>query len=160
MRADAATAATIDAWVAALSDERRALLAPLVDTIRANVPPGYEEALTWGSPCWQVPLSVYPDTYNKQPLMYVGVGAAKAHGALYLCNAYSLPDVRARFEAAWAAGGRKLDMGGACVRFKRPQDVDLAAVAEVVRATPMADYVAWERDLRARLKAEKKKPAR
>ena len=44
--------------------------------IRANLPKGYRESIGWGCITYEVPLKVYPDTYNGQPL---GVAALDLH---------------------------------------------------------------------------------
>ena len=48
-----------------------------------NLPEGYEEMMLFGMITYAIPLSTFPDTYNKQPLMYARVGVAEtAYGAL------------------------------------------------------------------------------
>ena len=60
------------------------VIAKLRSLIRKNLPKGYEEAMHWGVISYQVPLKTYPNTYNKQPLMYAGIGAHKNCNTLYL----------------------------------------------------------------------------
>ena len=116
-------------------------------TILAHLPAGYEESFEHGMLAYQVPLAVYPDTYNKKPLLYAALASQKGHMALYLCNVYGLPALRERFAAGFAAAGKKLDMGKSCVRFKKLADVPLAVIGEAVAATPMADFVAFAKAL-------------
>lgn len=141
-------AGSVEAYLASLPEDRRDALSALVDVVRANLPAGYEEAVGFGMPCWQVPLAFYPDTYNKQPLLYAAVAAQKNHLALYLMNVYAFEDVRARLEAGWQAAGKKLDMGKSCIRFKRLADVPLDVVAEVIAATPRDAFVTHAKSLR------------
>jgi hypothetical protein len=148
-------AATIPAYLDSLPADRRAALDQLLVVIRKNMPQGYEEAFAYGVIAWQVPLSVYPDTYNKRPMMYAALGSQKGHMALYLCNVYGDPETRAAFEARWAKSGKKLDMGKACVRFKKIEDVALDAVAEAIAATPMNKYVAFAKVVHAKKPATK-----
>jgi hypothetical protein len=35
-----------------------------------------------------VPLEVYPDTYNKKPMMYAALASQKNHMAVYLTGIY------------------------------------------------------------------------
>jgi hypothetical protein len=37
---------------------------------------------------YEVPLKTYPDTYNKQPLMYAALASQKNHMAVYLVAIY------------------------------------------------------------------------
>ncbi|WP_199792400.1 DUF1801 domain-containing protein [Allosphingosinicella vermicomposti] len=77
-------AATPEAYIAALPTERAAAIAHVRDLVNANLPDGYVEGMNWGMIVWEVPLSRYPDTYNKQPLGYAALAAQKSHYALYL----------------------------------------------------------------------------
>ena len=70
-------AKTIDAYLAELPPERRAVIAAMRDRVNAHLPPGYEETMNWGMITWQIPLARYPITYNKQPLAYVALAAQK-----------------------------------------------------------------------------------
>lgn len=150
-------ATTINEYIASLPEGRRATVAAVLDRVRASLPSGYEEAFAFGMISWQVPLSVYPDTYNKKPLMYAALGAQKNHIAVYLCNVYGSPELRARFEAGFKAAGKRLDMGGACVRFKELSDLPLDVIAEAVAATPMDVYVAHAKAIHAGTKTGQKK---
>ncbi len=40
--------------------------------------------MNWGMITYQVPFSVYPDNYNKQPLMYAALTSQKNHMVVYL----------------------------------------------------------------------------
>jgi hypothetical protein len=44
--------------------------------------------------------------------------------------------------AAWAKTGKKLDMGKACVRFKKADDLALGAVGELFAKVSVDDYLA------------------
>jgi len=41
-------AKTVDAYLAELPPERRAVIAAMRDRVNAHVPPGYEETMNWG----------------------------------------------------------------------------------------------------------------
>jgi len=49
---------------------------------------GYDECLVWGTIGWTIPLSRYPDTYNKQPICYVALSSQKNYCSLYLMGAF------------------------------------------------------------------------
>ncbi len=74
--------------------------------------------------------------------MYAALGNQKRHMALYLCGLYCKPEIKKKFEAAWAKSGKKLDMGAACLRFKRLDDLDLPAVEAAIGAVSMEDFIA------------------
>ncbi len=132
----------VEAYFDALDSDRRAVVLPVFETVRAAMPEGYRLGMQWRMPGWVVPLERFPDTYNKQPLAYVSLAAQKNYNSLYLMAIYSDTDEDRRFRAAWADGGRKLDMGKSCLRFRTLSDVDLDVVAQTVAAFPVERFLA------------------
>ena len=141
------SAITITDYLNGLPADRKAALVALRKTILANLPRGYEESYDAGFLAYQVPLSVYPDTYNAKPLMYAALSSQKAHMAVYLCNVYAIPAVRKALEDGYKAAGKKLDMGKSCVRFKKLEDVPLDVIGKSIAATPMDKYVAFAKSV-------------
>jgi hypothetical protein len=74
MRSDATT---VDQYLSELPDDRRADIERVRQVVLDNLPDGFEEAMNWGMITYQVPLETYPDTYNKQPLMYAALASQK-----------------------------------------------------------------------------------
>lgn len=134
-------AATVDEYLAELPEERRAVVTRMRDLIRKNLPKGYQEEVGYGVICYGVPLSRYPDTYNKQPLSYIALAAQKSHYSLYLMGAYMDPQQMAAIEEAFEDAGKKLDMGKACLRFKKLDDLPLAALAKVIAGMKPEDLI-------------------
>jgi uncharacterized metal-binding protein len=102
---------------------------------------------------WEVPLETSGPTYNGQPLMHVALASQKRHIALYLCGLDCIEGQEAALRTAYAAAGRRLDLGKACLRFRRPEDVETEAVARVIRAVPPAMLVEASRRAHARARA-------
>lgn len=145
----ASSATTVEAYLAALPEERRAVVARVRDVVREHLPPGYEEAMAFGMIGWGVPLARYPDTYNGQPLGYVALAAQKSHYALYLPDAYGDPERAESLRAGFARAGRKLDMGKSCLRFRRLEDLPLDVIGAFVAARPVDAFVAQYEAARA-----------
>jgi hypothetical protein len=135
-------APTPEAYLDELPSDRAAFVSRLRNLVNANLPPGYVERMSWGMIGWEVPLETYSDTHNGQPLVYAGLAAQKNHTALYLNCVYVSQARSERLKAAWAATGRKLDMGKSCLRFKRPEDVAEAVLAETIRSIPVERFIA------------------
>lgn len=140
---------TVDEYLNSLEPERREVIATVREVVNKALPDGYEEALAYGMIGWQVPLERYPDTYNGQPLGYVGLAAHKRHYSLYMNMLYMGSADEDEFRKRWEAGGRKLDMGKSCVRFKRLDDVDLDLIAETVAGTPVEEFTAQYEESRS-----------
>jgi Domain of unknown function (DU1801) len=135
-------ATTVDAYLAELPPERRAVVATVRDAINAHLPPGYEEAMNWGMISWEVPLSRYPVTYNKQPLSFAALAAQKNNYSLYLMSVHAGSEGEQQLRAAAAALGRKLDMGKCCVRFKQVDHLPLQAIGALIAGVPVEAYIA------------------
>ena len=135
-------AATPEAYLAELPPERAALISHVRDLVNAHLPPGYVERMSWGMIIWEVPLERYPDTYNCQPLAYAGLAAQKNHCALYLNCVYASEARTARLREAWAAEGRKLDMGKSCIRFKKRDDLAEEVLARTIASVPVDAFIA------------------
>ncbi len=128
--------------------ERGEALRAVFARVRDAMPPGYELTDYRGSPHWVIPLSTFPNTYNKQPLAYVTLIAQKNYSSLYLMGMYSDPEKESAFRAAWEATGRQLDMGKSCLRFRTLADVDLGLIADNVAGTSVEQFL----DTYARIK--------
>jgi hypothetical protein len=124
-----------------LPPRRRDVFQPVFDTVAAAMPDGYRLGMQWRMPGWVVPLEIFPDTYNRQPLAYVSIAAQKHYTSLYLMALYSDSSEEEVFRREWAGGGRRLDMGKSCVRFRSLDEVDLPLVAKTVAAFPVARFV-------------------
>ena len=138
MRSDAST---VDEYLAELPEERQAAIAAVRNVILEHLPEGYEEVMNWGMITYQVPLEVYPDTYNKKPLMYAALAAQKNHMAVYLTAIYMSEEASQAFEAAYRATGKRYDAGKSCVRFKTLDDLPLNLIGQSIASLSMTEFV-------------------
>lgn len=146
-------ASSVEEYLAALTDDRRALVTALRATVNDALPAGYAEGMQYGMIGWHVPHARYPAGYHTdptQPLPLAALASQKQYVSLYLMGTYCgcgsseaelTPDAR-WFREAWLATGRTLDMGRACVRVKRAEDVAFDVVAEAIARLPVDEYVA------------------
>jgi hypothetical protein len=134
-------ATTVDAYLAELPPERRAVVTAVRDLVRKHLPKGYEEKMSWGMISYELPLSRYPNTYNGKPLSYAALAAQKNYFALYLPLVYQDVEQEARLRDEFHKAGKKLDIGKSCVRFKRVEDLELGAIAKVIASTPPDKFI-------------------
>lgn len=125
-------AATVEQYLAELSEPRRSEISQLLGLIRANLPTGYDEVMAWGMIVFQVPLAVSGPTYNKQPLAAVALASQKNYISFYLSSIYASEELTAEFHRRWAESGKRLDMGKSCVRFKSIDQADLETLGWAV----------------------------
>lgn len=142
-------AATVAQYLAELAADRRAEIERVRDLVNQALPAGYREAMGHGMIGWVVPLERYGDTYNKQPLAYAGLAAQKNHNSLYLNCVYASKERAERLRAAFAAAGKKLDMGKSCIRFGKAEDLALEAIGEEISSVTPAQFIRIHEEARA-----------
>jgi len=136
-------ATTVEAYLAELPEDRREAISTVRDLILANLPAGYEEMMQYGMIGYVIPLARYPETYNGEPITYIGLASQKRYMSLYLNGVYS--DQEADFRERYEASGKKLDMGKGCVRFTKLDKLPLDVIAEEVgRVDPDALITHYE----------------
>src|SRR5215467_14696245 len=139
------TARSVNEYCRALPEDRRAAISAVRDVILKNLPKGYAEVMQYGMISYVVPHSIYPAGYHckpSDPLPYACLGSQKNHMALHLMFAYGDEKTQRWFRTAYAASGKKLDMGKACVRFKKLEDLPLDVIGEMIARVPVKTYVA------------------
>ncbi len=161
-------AATVAEYLASLPEDRRRALEAVRKTIRANLDKKFEEGMQYGMIGYYVPHSVFPAGYHcdpKQPLPFGGLASQKGHMSMYLMGLYiggvdGENEDSKWFRDAWAKTGKKLDMGKACIRFKKLEDVPLEVVGAAVRRMSAAKYIArYQEVLNSQSSRPKSKPA-
>src|SRR5439155_26166007 len=131
-------AKTVEEYLRALPEDRRNALNAVRKVILDNLPEGYAECMQYGMVGYVVPHSLYPAGYHcksSEPLPCAALGSQKNHMALYLMCVYGNPKTNEWFRKAYAATGKKLDMGKACVRFKKLDDLPLDVIGQVIART-------------------------
>jgi hypothetical protein len=163
-------ATTVEEYLAGLPDDRRQAIEAVRGVILKNLDKDYEEGMQYGMIGYYVPHSVYPAGYHcdsRQPLPFAGLASQKNYNSLYLMCVYGASEHSQWFQEAWAKTGKKLDMGKACVRFKKVEDLALDVIGEAIRRVPAKKYIAFCEAARAAMKkaaaragTKKPKPAR
>src|SRR5262245_53185927 len=164
------SAKTVQEYLKELPADRRQAINAVRGVILANLPKGYEECMSYGMIGYVVPQSIYPKGYQcnpKVPLPFVNLGSQKNHMALHLMCCYGDPRLKASLEKAWRDTGKKFDMGGGCVRFKKLEDVPLEVIGQFVASLAVDVYVrriekvfAEIAEARAAKKTAKAKPSK
>jgi hypothetical protein len=138
------SAKTVQEYLKELPADRREVINAVRGAILENLPKGYEECMSYGMIGYVVPHSIYPKGYQcnpKVPLPFVNLGSQKNHMSIHLMCCYGDMKLRSWFEKAWKGAGKKLDMGGGCVRFKKLEDVPLEVIGELVASLPVDEYI-------------------
>jgi hypothetical protein len=134
-------AKTVNEYLDSLPEDRKLQILKVRDVVLKNLPEGIEENMNWGMISYEVPLSVCPDTYNGQPLMFAALASQKNHMALYLSGIYSNDKLREKFISDYKKTGKRIDMGKSCVRFRKLDDLPLELVGDAIAALNMEEFV-------------------
>lgn len=134
-------ATTVEDYLAELPEDRRSVISEVREMILNNLPEGYQETMNWGMIAYEVPLHRYPDTYNKQPLIYMALAAQKNHYAVYSSGVYMDPLGEAWLKEEFEQAGKKLDMGKSCIRFRKRENLPLAVIGTIAAAHSVEEFI-------------------
>jgi hypothetical protein len=137
-------ARTVKEYLAALPPDRRAAIEAVRQVLLKNLDKGYEEGMQYGMIGYYVPHRLYPAGYHcdpRQPLPFAGLASQKNYMSLYLGCVYGPTEHAEWFRTAWARTGKKLDMGKACIRFKKLEDLALDVIGQAIRRVPAKQYI-------------------
>jgi uncharacterized protein YdhG (YjbR/CyaY superfamily) len=135
-------ATSVADYLKELPPDRRRDIEAVRAVIKKNLPAGFEEAMNWGMISYEIPLTTYSSTYNKQPLGYIGLAAQKNYNALYMMRVYGDKQQEKKLRDAFQKQRKKLDIGKSCIRFKSSDDLPLDAIGELVASTTPKDWIA------------------
>ena len=133
---------SIEEYISSLPTDKHETINQMRALIIAALPSGYEEQIRWGMLSYEVPLDIYPNTYNRQPLLYAALAANKSYYSLYLMSIYQDANLFNRIREAFTSVGNKMNMGKSCLRFKQTADLPLEAIKQVIAAVPLDEFIA------------------
>ena len=134
----------IETYLSNLPDDRREALEELRSVILQNLPGGYEEGMQYGMIGYYVPHELYPDGYHcdsSQPVPFIGIDSKKRHMSIHFFGIYVNPKAKEAFVKGWKESGCRLDMGAACFRFRRIEDVPLAHFGKTIKSLSVKTFL-------------------
>ncbi|MEO0512453.1 MAG: DUF1801 domain-containing protein [Planctomycetota bacterium] len=134
-------------FLSSLPEERRDAVAAVRKVINKNLPEGYGEGWQHGMPAWFVPHDVYPAGYHcdpSEPLPFCSIASPKGHVALHAFFLYCDPAAMDAFVQDWekTCPHWKLDMGKACLRFKKMDRIPFAVIGRAVKRATVRKFIA------------------
>jgi hypothetical protein len=136
------TAKTVQDYINSLPAERKEVITQLRQIILKHLPKGYEEGILYNMPAYYIPLATYPTTYNGQPLTIAALACQKNYMSLHLLSIYTDQETEQWFKDRLVASGKKLDMGKACIRFTKLEDLPLDLIADAIARISVPVYIA------------------
>lgn len=136
------TATSVQDYLVSLTSEQRSVIDSVRSMILSHLPSGFVETINWGMLSYEVPLELYPNTYNKKPLSYIGLAVQKQYYSLYLMPAYMDQNVYQTLMDAFERAGKKLSMGKSCIRFKKVEDLPLNLIGSIIASYTVESFIA------------------
>ncbi len=137
---------TPEEYIAALPDDRREPVSRLREVILKNLPKGFEETIGYGMLGYVVPHSLYPKGYHCDPtvpLPFINLGSQKNFIGLYAMCVYGETKLKEWFVSEYPKHCKtKLDMGKACIRFKKMDDIPYDLIGELAGKITPAEWIA------------------
>ncbi len=132
-------------YIAQLPEDRIEPMNKLRETILSNLPPGFEECISYGMIGYVVPLSIYPAGYHcdpKLPLGFMNIASQKNFIALYHLGMYGSNTLLNWFVEEYPKHCKsKLDMGKSCIRFKKMDQIPYDLIADLCKKLTMEKYI-------------------
>ena len=124
-----------DEYLAQIPEDRKAPMEQLRNTIKKQLPKGFEETMSYGMIGYVVPHSVYPPGYHcdpKLPLPFVSIASQKNFIGFYHMGLYANKDLYDWFVSEYPKHCKyKLDMGKSCLRLKKMEDIPYELIGEL-----------------------------
>jgi uncharacterized protein YdhG (YjbR/CyaY superfamily) len=139
-------AKTVDEYISKVPDERTATITKLRETIKTNLPKGFEEGINYKMIGFYVPHSLYPHGYHcdpKLPLPFINIASQKNFIALYHSGIYADKKLYDWFVAEYPKYVKtKLDMGKSCIRFKKTENIPYDLIAKLCQKMTVDNWIA------------------
>lgn len=134
-------AKTVAVYLKELTPQNNKLIHEVRKVILENIDPTFEENMNWGMISYEVPLKIYPDTYNKKPLMYMALAAQKNNISLYFMCTYQNKKLNEQLLKGFDDINKKPNMGKSCIRFKKVEDIPLKVIGKIIKKTTLKKYI-------------------
>ncbi|WKY46598.1 DUF1801 domain-containing protein [Eubacteriaceae bacterium ES3] len=136
---------SVEEYLAALPANRKEPMEHLRTVVKANLPDGFSEQISYGMLGYVVPLAIYPKGYHTkkgEPLPFLSLASQKNYIALYHFGLYANKDIETWFIKEYQLQvPTKLDMGKSCIRFKNTSLIPYDLIAELCKKMTVQEYI-------------------
>jgi uncharacterized protein YdhG (YjbR/CyaY superfamily) len=117
----------------------------LRNSIKLNLPEGFQEEMSYGMLGFVVPHSIYPKGYHCKPnlpLPFMNIASQKNFIALYHMGIYANPELLNWFVAEYSKLVKsKIDIGKSCIRFKKMEDIPYELIGELAAKMTVSEWI-------------------
>jgi Domain of unknown function (DU1801) len=138
-------ATTPEQYLKELPADRKEPVTELRNVVLKNLPKGFKEVMSYGMLGYVVPHEIYPAGYHcdpRLPLPFINIASQKNFIAFYHMGIYAMPELLKWFVTEFPKHSTaKLDMGKACTRFKKPEQIPYKLIGELVKKITVKDWI-------------------
>ncbi|GGK13877.1 hypothetical protein GCM10007962_05200 [Yeosuana aromativorans] len=132
-------------YVGQLPQERQMVINKLRKTIKANLPKGFHETVSYGMIGYVVPHSIYPNGYHctpELPLPFLSIASQKNSVNIYHSGIYVKNEIQDWFVSEFPKySKRRLDMGKCCIRFKNIEDIPYELIGQLASKMTVDEWI-------------------
>lgn len=140
-----ATGTTVSEILNNIPEDRAEAFNKLHEVIIANLPKGFEAAISYGGLGYVVPHSLYPAGYHckpAEPLPFAGLASQKNSINFYHMGIYAIPELLEWFVAEYPKNSlQKPDMGKSCIRFKKMNQIPYKLIGELMQKISVSEWI-------------------
>ncbi len=146
-------ATTPEQYLKELPNGRKEPVTKLRNVVLKNLPKGFKEVMSYGMLGYVIPHEIYPPGYHCDPNLPLGlmnIASQKKFIAFYHMGIYGSPKLLKWFVEEYPKHSiAKLDMGKACIRFKKPEHIPYKLIGELVKKVSVKDWIeTYEKNLK------------
>ena len=138
-------ATTPQQYLNELPADRKEAVTKLRNTVLKHLPEGFKETMSYGMLGYVIPHEIYPAGYHcdpKLPLCFINIASQKNFIALYHMGLYASPRLLEWFVSEYPKHSpAKLDMGKACIRFKKSEHIPYDLIGNLVEKVSVKDWI-------------------
>jgi uncharacterized protein YdhG (YjbR/CyaY superfamily) len=126
---------SVNDFISAIPPDQKLYFEKIRQAIKNGLDEKFEECINYGMLGYVVPKSIYPNGYHcdpKLPLPFAALAAQKNSISLYHMGIYSDSNLLNWFQEEYSKQCKfKLDMGKACIRFKKYEDIPYKLIEDL-----------------------------
>lgn len=144
---------TVDDYLQQAPLKHKDSLVSLRNIIIKNLPPGFQECLSYGMIGYVVPHTLYPHGYHcnpELPLPFASLASQKNFISFYHMGLYAIPTLYDWFMKEYTGNyNSKLDMGKSCIRFKKMDQIPFTLIGELIQKVSVQEWIeVYERQIK------------
>jgi uncharacterized protein YdhG (YjbR/CyaY superfamily) len=146
---------TIVAYLSNVPEDKIETVTLLRESIKENLPAGFDEVMSYGAIGYVVPHALYPAGYHccpALPLPFINLAAKKNFVVLHHMGLYADPILLEWFTTEYSNHSKhKMNMGKGCIRFKSMTHIPEQLMSELFKKMAPSDWIAlYEKQLKNR----------